>query len=367
MPNSKSSVDERVELIGSIFASAAGVTSVDETLRKMAEFLGSSGPQMIVLRPHTRTVLEAHHSGPHLNQANDDYVSYWAERDPKNPLILALPSLSVLRCSDHFDRAFVSKSEFFQDYYRPIGLRWALGGIFYSPDGTATIIANHRELDLPAFEDWTVEELRALMPQFQRASLIGQSVRRLQRMAEDAAVDIVQAMPCPAMLLGSNGRVEAINPVGLAKCASLGMVLHSFGVRFADAENQSRWAQMVRNVAESSIAVRIQVVDTVGRRCDIDAVPLKQMQTRSDSRDCRLLLVTMDISPSERPTPDAFAERFGLTVAERAVLSMLLHGHPAKRIASMRNSSVHTVRSQIASLLDKSGSQSQKELLSRFV
>lgn len=53
----------------------------------------------------------------------------------------------------------------------------------------------------------------------------------------------------------------------------------------------------------------------------------------------------------------------GLSAAEKDVLSLIEQGRSAKQIASARNASVNTVRSQIASILRKTGCQSQRELL----
>jgi DNA-binding NarL/FixJ family response regulator len=55
-----------------------------------------------------------------------------------------------------------------------------------------------------------------------------------------------------------------------------------------------------------------------------------------------------------------------LTRAEVEVLAGLLKGLPAKTIATRRSASVNTVRSQIVAILDKTGYNSQKELIASF-
>lgn len=55
-----------------------------------------------------------------------------------------------------------------------------------------------------------------------------------------------------------------------------------------------------------------------------------------------------------------------LTKAEQEVLSMLLRGLSAKAIARARNASVNTVRTQITSILGKTGHHTQKQLIASF-
>ncbi|MEL6954617.1 MAG: LuxR C-terminal-related transcriptional regulator [Pseudomonadota bacterium] len=54
---------------------------------------------------------------------------------------------------------------------------------------------------------------------------------------------------------------------------------------------------------------------------------------------------------------------YGLTAAEASVLLSFLEGHTQKEIASLRGKSVATVRTQMQSILNKSGATSQTELM----
>lgn len=55
---------------------------------------------------------------------------------------------------------------------------------------------------------------------------------------------------------------------------------------------------------------------------------------------------------------EAFARQHGLTPAELRVLKQLCAGHPAAEIAMMRSVALTTVRTQISSVRDKTGSPS---------
>jgi DNA-binding CsgD family transcriptional regulator len=88
-----------------------------------------------------------------------------------------------------------------------------------------------------------------------------------------------------------------------------------------------------------------------------------------DAGVTRLILAIFDdrmTSHPAEPPAGSMAAVARLTRAEAEVLAGLLKGLPAKTIAARRNASVHTVRSQIMAILEKTGYNSQKELMASF-
>ncbi len=69
---------------------------------------------------------------------------------------------------------------------------------------------------------------------------------------------------------------------------------------------------------------------------------------------------------SSQPMLDAAQIRYGLSPAEAAVLRGLVDGKDLKELAAERQTSVNTVRNQVSSLLDKTSTSSQRELIGLF-
>jgi DNA-binding NarL/FixJ family response regulator len=63
---------------------------------------------------------------------------------------------------------------------------------------------------------------------------------------------------------------------------------------------------------------------------------------------------------------DAAQIRYSLSPAEAAVLRGLVDGKDLKELAAERQTSVNTVRNQVSSLLDKTSTSSQRELIGLF-
>ena len=77
--------------------------------------------------------------------------------------------------------------------------------------------------------------------------------------------------------------------------------------------------------------------------------------------------VLVNVEPvAHESAPSAFARIYGLTASEKTVLELLCLGHSLKRIALVRCVSVWTVRTQLRSIFQKTGTRSQIELLAKL-
>lgn len=75
------------------------------------------------------------------------------------------------------------------------------------------------------------------------------------------------------------------------------------------------------------------------------------------------LLITISPVPDDHSADKAFAKLHGLTVAEMAVSLGVAGGRTLKELASERSVSIHTVRNQLKSALQKTGARRQVDLV----
>jgi pimeloyl-ACP methyl ester carboxylesterase/DNA-binding CsgD family transcriptional regulator len=127
-----------------------------------------------------------------------------------------------------------------------------------------------------------------------------------------------------------------------------------------DAEDTETLRDVVRKVAsgraEKVITLRIRSI-TTGSPVIVRVSPVE-----SDVQKPLALVLS-----TELVWPEAFAgtvqEAFGLTVAEVEIVRGLTLGHPIRDIADARGRSVETVRTQVRSILAKTETHSQSELV----
>lgn len=177
-----------------------------------------------------------------------------------------------------------------------------------------------------------------------------------------SAVRFAQLLPHPCVLAEATGLCVAQNEGFAGILHRIGGAVRGGRLVFDDSRLQDSWRRALQD-AQASDAPRSFVAGSPARgRWKVHVVPLPSTASHRDPVRRRVMLVTFESTGVE----DQRAEvRYAtpLTKAEQEVLSMLLRGLSAKAIARARNASVNTVRTQITSILGKTGHHTQKQLI----
>lgn len=365
------SVDELLATVGQVYAGAAAPDGATGALRAMRGTLDGFFCQSLRFERSTRKIVSSTvGSDVELDLHNEYYAREWGHRDPRNRLLSGLGSLSVIRCHEAFDESYVARSEFHQEYLIPTGIRWGLGGAIHFDDGTTTVIAAARSPDQRCFSAEDAGFLKRLLPHFQRAELLAAAIRAG---GTDAAgpfgvEHLLARSSLPCWLLDPVGRLKAAQSEGMLLFNRIAKLRPDGGIRFSDSASQQAWERCLREVLQARLASDVPIRGDDGSRWCAHVVPCGHLQPPSDTRVAQWVLVTLEQQASDRPataSPNVmrFAAAHGLTRAERDVLELLGQGLGPKQIAERRRASLNTVRSQLASLREKSGCRSQRELL----
>lgn len=122
--------------------------------------------------------------------------------------------------------------------------------------------------------------------------------------------------------------------------------------------------ETLRGVIRKVAAGRAEKVVTLRIRSTVTGSPVIVRVSPVESDDRRPLALVMS---TELVWPDGFEvtvqDAFGLTAAELEIVRALTLGHPLKDIAGARGRSVETVRTQVRSILAKTETHSQSELV----
>ncbi len=140
-------------------------------------------------------------------------------------------------------------------------------------------------------------------------------------------------------------------------------------VRFTRSELQAKWESALFETHTTALAATMVFADMGGRQWKARMVPWHPPVDQHSNAHRKMIVVVfseMTAQPQPMPAPGSMAATARLTRAELEVLAGLLKGLPAKAIASRRSASVNTVRTQIVSILEKTGYNSQKELMASF-
>ncbi|MCM2252449.1 MAG: hypothetical protein NDJ19_08835 [Ramlibacter sp.] len=358
--------EEVLELSGRIYASAAEPQQLAEALRLFNEAVGGACAQIFTL--HGGRPVRSQFSGTveFPEELNRQYLSRWGALDPRAAAAATLPAGEVFRCHERFDDAFVGSNSFYQDYLISHGLRWSIAGVIDSSADTATVLAAARAPQAPRFEDWTAALLRKLLPHFRAAAALRD---RLQdpRPGPNPAMEMLRALPIPCLFTDHAGRCIERNEA-FDRAAQLFSIRLLVGrVRFADPQLHQMWETGLAETHATAVGQSFPAQGGDGRPWRVHLVPLHSVIQSNNNLDNKMILVVFERKEQDlQPAMESLTSGAHLTAAELDVAAGLLQGLPAKVIARQRGASVHTVRSQIMAILEKTGHRSQRELMAAF-
>lgn len=184
----------------------------------------------------------------------------------------------------------------------------------------------------------------------------------------------LSAIPLPLVLVGPRG-IAFVNDAGdelLSRKDGLSVCQGRYGLATATPHE----AQQLRSVIGSAMIGGPGGLAPVTRQRAplpllIEALPLAEQKLDlfdiGNAGGGFALVLIRDPQPVRSATTrDALVAVYGLTEAEACVAVAIASGRNAKQIASKRQVSLTTVRSQIRQVLSKTGSQDQREFVSRF-
>lgn len=360
------STEQLLDLVGQIYATALQPGRMTQALQALNDCVHGTFAQVYTYHRGTGQVLDAHLSETVINaEGHERYVRDWSALDPRPKKQLELPLGSVMLCHEHFDQKYVDRSSFYQEFFIPVGLRWAMGTMYHGGDGTSTVVAGLRAPDLPRFDSAQARTLALAAPHFRRAAALRQEM--LCSMLRAASIDNVLAgMRHPSLVVDDRGRVLASNDAATSQGEGIGFRLLANMVRFDTPEAQLDWVNAIKGVKSAKTARSFVLPAAGAARWFVHLVPWQHLQSAPDAAEARMLFVTFELE-ARGCAGDLrhFAATYRLTKAETDILLLIGTGVWPKQIAHERGASINTIRSQIASILAKCGCRSQREMLAK--
>jgi DNA-binding CsgD family transcriptional regulator len=278
------------------------------------------------------------------------------------------------------DREFL-RSEFYNDYGRPLGLRYVLGTVVPLGEAGMMPIGLHRPEGDPPFGERERKLMEGALPHLRRAV---QLRHRLKTAAAAAGVAALDAMPFGVLVLDATMRVLVANGAAeaLAAMPGAGLCLQrrrqaggmgSCVTAVARFQTEDlRLGALVREVAlagGAGGALRLTAGD-LSQRIAALVMPLPRRLAEASGGHGgagrmagQAMVLLRDLAPAA-PTlrTEMLRDLFGLTRTEAEVARMLVGGTSTLAVATQRGLKQTTVRSQVRSLLGKTGTANLRDL-----
>lgn len=227
-----------------------------------------------------------------------------------------------------------------------------------------------REPDGAAKEQAVLQYLAAISWHMKCADAAAARARAPQAASRGMSpFDMLEIMPLPCVLTDAAGRSIERNDAFEDFMGAAGLRVATGRLKFDDPYLQDSWQVALADVHVTALRESLLVPAPDGSQWRVHLVPLRWTMDETAATERTLIVgiverhVTGGEAAVDTMMPDLDRP---LTPAESEVMNQLLQGHSAKVIANARGASVNTVRSQIMSILEKTGHHNQKALIAAF-
>ncbi len=359
-------------LVPAIYAAAMEPGQWPALIGRVGELFGAQSS--FLFTSHSETNPDALHLTHNLDpQMAADFNSTWHSEDP---FALAaarrgcMTRNTVVVGVELVPREVLLRTPYYNEYSRGYGMEALLGAVLFDEtEGLGIPFTNlcwYREPGQPEFQLEDKRLLRGLLPHFQQALELQHRMHGL-RTEGALATHGTNALGTASLLLDGQGRVLQANAAGQALIDNhpnllrfAGGRLRGLGLRCAPTFEEAFRA--CRNGIPLRLLVQWQSPGTL-IYATLVALPL-ETQTHVGGFEQERFLLLLELPRDDAAfVVDRAGELFGLTPAEQRVVLRLLDGMAAEDIAQALGISLNTVRTQVRSVLAKTGLTRQVDLV----
>jgi DNA-binding CsgD family transcriptional regulator len=371
-----SEIGSHDEIIEAFYSAAAGERSWEKALMTMVRAFNAWAVTLFGIDMRIGAVDFSFEAGNAPPEASIDYIRNWNQKDPRAAIMMGLPPGEWDSCHRHFSEEEVAQIPFFQDFLIPYGGRWTTGGNVYRDERTNVVLSVHRGYESGPLSDDDLAELRSLGRHFEKAIGLWFSRRSLGGRAL-LGLEVVQRLNQPIVVVDGARRIVGINPSAEALLARAKVLQESGGcLTLSSAKDDANFLIAVRDLCrlEQQAAQKAseQVILYAGGSGNVGRIGLCMVAVRPGATmgafgsEPLVLALLYDSSMLVRPDGYLLATMYGLTPAETRIARLLCEGLSINEIAESSLVSVHTVRSQVKALLEKTDCNRQAELVARL-
>jgi DNA-binding CsgD family transcriptional regulator len=254
----------------------------------------------------------------------------------------------------------MDRDPIYTELLRPSGYGWSCGSVVPVPNGDLLVFDFNRGMDMGPFDRREFDILDGFRPHLARAGLVA---ARLQLARVEAASAVMAALGLPGAVLGSRGHVLATTP--LLEGLSPHIRIQAFDrLRIGHKPVAEMFEQALARIDLDDGGVRSIPVPAIGEApaLVVHLVPIRRRAHDIFAKASALLIATPVTSPIP-PNVGLLSGLFDLTPAEDRVARALAEGHSVESGAAALSVSPETVRSQLKSVMAKTGTTRQAELV----
>jgi DNA-binding CsgD family transcriptional regulator len=357
-------------VISEIYKAGAGAVTWDDALGVVCSEADWLGGQMISINFATGSVQYSHAAGV-PPEAELAYYRRYHAFDPRVPLAVQRPVGDWFFDEDDIPEPVAESNPFYQDLLIPVGGRYSAVTKLLEKDGQISAVGFLARRERGGFDAEQRALLARLSYHLREATALYERTRQV-REAAAVGLQLIQRLNRPAMVLGAGGALVLSNDRAAQWMSGSSSIVEKGGVVTGSDEATDRLLrdaltrcfERVDNGAAEVVRLRPRSGQGVTTLSLTPFVPAASLFAFGGEK--RVLLEAHSTEDSTNADLALWAATFDLTLAEAQVAALMAEGKSAEQIASQRQVSIGTVRTQIKALLEKTGSERQLEVVARL-
>jgi DNA-binding CsgD family transcriptional regulator len=284
----------------------------------------------------------------------------WDKRNSRAARLAPMKYPGFVHDLDIFTREEIDQDPFYTELCRPEGVGWAAGTIVNVPNGDMMVYSFDRSVDVGPYGRPAIDFLDSLRPHLARAGLMA---ARLHLERAKSAVDTLAAIGLPAAVLRRDGRVIVANGLleELTEHVSIGAFdsMH-LATKRADALFAAGLSQIDKLPPTDAFSFASHGLND--ERAVVHMLPIRRAAHDIFNGATCIALVT-PVARFHPPAEALLSGLFDLTPAEAKIAHALGFGATPRSIAKDLGVSYETVRNHLKTVLTKTGSHRQADLM----
>ena len=354
--------DSITDAISRISEAALAPERWPAALQLITAAVGALGVGYLLLNKQTGGVEWVSMAGLSVNV--NDYVNYYAVRDPFRPLLETAPTGNWVQLSKCLPQTVLRSDEWYNDYAVKAGVGDIIGTRLFGNSSYTVILSVHRGIYQEPFDAISTAQLQKLFDPLSNAARLRAELRELGWKSA-AALRALDQVAAGLIISDGDGRVVEMNRAAehvLRRDDGLTVRQGKlYAQRVFDHEKLARAIAGAANGKPAAAVGRLLVGRRGGRVAYILTVAPLGVEIAVYERPLAMILVA---DPDARtPSERELAEFFGLSPAESRLTAALLAGKKLREVAADSGVQITTVRTQLSSVLRKVGVSRQAELI----
>ncbi|MEW8419252.1 MAG: helix-turn-helix transcriptional regulator [Candidatus Thiodiazotropha endolucinida] len=267
------------------------------------------------------------------------------------------------------DRKAYNESEWIKYQYKSLGVYWCMSAQISKHGLWRDYISINRLKELGSFTDEQKNNLSCLLPHLSRAAELHRTLTCLER-KYGAVLSVLDMLLVGLVILNHKKQVTVCNETAREIIQDSGSVKITGDGRFIACNNEENilLQGMITKSINTALAEGLYDGGQMHIRSDKNSILAEIIPMRDDGLSDRenikgVAVFLMNPKLSKVITLNGIAKIFSLTKSEISVAESVANGLNLRDIADNRNTAIETVRKQIKSVFQKTGANSQIELL----